>query len=221
MRELERILRAKASPAEFKWRKWYLGLEEYKADGPGRLSVRPKDAPAKIPLEWWIRFDAWMQRRAGKRVETSPGLIVKLKAQLATPKPAPVAVGQLSRHFHVSQFHCRDGTRVPESAIPGLKRLCDVVLEPLYVRYGGGRVNSGYRTRRYNSAIGGATNSFHTYELRPAYPAADLTFYRGRPADWAATARSCMPRGVGGVGRYDRSNFVHVDMRPYVSSWSL
>jgi hypothetical protein len=131
------------------------------------------------------------------------------------PKKRAQPVGQLSPHFNLSEFHCHDGTRVPAAAVPALKRLCVDYLEPMRARFGEAHVLSGYRHRAYNKRIGGATLSQHIYDLGPASVAADVWFKRGTPAEWAAFARKIADgRRVGGVGRYDRSGFVHVDNGP-------
>jgi uncharacterized protein YcbK (DUF882 family) len=126
---------------------------------------------------------------------------------------------RLGTFFWLSEFHCRDGRRVPSSAHAGLRRLVTQILDPMRRRFGPARVNSGYRHSAYNRRIGGERRSFHIYDERPSYPAADLTFRLGTPYTWAVYARQLMRRGTGGVGQYNRSRFVHVDQRPYVSSW--
>lgn len=122
----------------------------------------------------------------------------------------------LSPNFNVSEFDCHNGQEVPEKSIPALKILARGVLEPLRKKYGEATVNSGYRPRGYNKSIGGAPASHHIYELyNYDAPAADVRFAKGTPAQWAASARALRK---GGVGQYDRANFVHVDLGP-VRSW--
>ena len=135
---------------------------------------------------------------------------------------------RLSEHFDSSEFACKDGTPVPDAAIPALKELCIHILEPLRRKYGRCRVNSGYRTRSYNGKIGGARYSQHVYDDDPKSVAVDVTFERGTPTAWARSARwrfrtkrvwnglSSLQwrraRGKrGGVGTYVHQNFVHLD----------
>ena len=95
-------------------------------------------------------------------------------------------------------------------------KLCQVYLEPMRTKFGTCYVLSGYRHELYNRAIGGARHSQHIYEQSFESVAADLRFARGTPAQWAAEAkriRTAKAGGKGGVGRYDRSGFVHVDNR--------
>lgn len=121
---------------------------------------------------------------------------------------------QLSPNFSIGEFHCRDGTHVPQAAIPALQHLCRAYLENLRDRFGPVRINSGYRTRSYNASIGGASNSVHIYDAHPSAVAADITCDRGRPSDWANYLDNLNP---GGMGRY--STFVHVDNRQRMN-WS-
>lgn len=123
---------------------------------------------------------------------------------------------QMSEHFKAGEFDCHDGRKVPEAAYPALRRLCRDVLEPMRDRFGPCRVTSGYRPADYNRAIGGAAQSQHIYEIGPESVAADVSFARGTPAQWAAFAREL---GKGGVGQYDRSGFCHVDNGPRRDWW--
>ena len=68
----------------------------------------------------------------------------------------------------------------------------------------------------YNKKIGGATFSQHIYDLHPSTVAADLTFARGRPSEWADAAEPLCANG--GLVRYP--GFVHVDNRGTRSRWS-
>lgn len=124
---------------------------------------------------------------------------------------------QLSPHFNLSEFHTHDGTEVPERSEAAVQRLCRLVLEPMRTLYGPCRVVSGYRHRAYNQKIGGARNSFHVYDEHEAVEvAADVTFSRGNPTLWRHTANVLLLaryRRRGGIGRYPRGRFVHIDTR--------
>lgn len=128
---------------------------------------------------------------------------------------------RLSKNFTVEEFDCKDGTKVPKAAIPALEELCRNMLEPLRKKYGPVRVTSGYRTRSYNAAIGGASQSQHIYDDNPSSVAADITFRRGSVAQWARSAKwrfnakkVWRKRRRGGVGTYPASGFIHVDSGP-------
>ena len=60
----------------------------------------------------------------------------------------------------------------------------------------------------------------HIYETGFESVAADMRFAKGTPAQWAAEAKRLRAKagGKGGVGRYDRSGFVHVDNRGYAAT---
>jgi uncharacterized protein YcbK (DUF882 family) len=128
---------------------------------------------------------------------------------------------RLSKHFTVEEFDCKDGSKVQRRDYNGLEYLCRTFLEPLRKKYGRVKINSGYRTRRHNARIGGASQSFHVYTIHDGNDqAADITCARGTPAQWhrtLATIRRKKRQGKGGLGLY--SNFVHVDIRDYKSDW--
>lgn len=134
-------------------------------------------------------------------------------------RPKRPREGQLSPNFHVSEFDCRNGQKVPIYMYDDLKALCIKVLEPLRREFGPCVVNSGYRPQAYNASIGGEPNSFHRYELRKSQPAADTRYAKGGPRAWAAKARRLLG-SAGGVGTYVRSGFIHTDTRIYRSDWS-
>ena len=75
---------------------------------------------------------------------------------------------QLTEHFTLWEL-TRSGTaitlgikNVPDAReIEALRALCENILEPLRRRYGAITVTSGYRSRRLNAAVGGASDSQH------------------------------------------------------------
>ena len=129
----------------------------------------------------------------------------------------------LTAHYRASEFYCHDGSAVPIAARPGLVRLCKSFLEPMRAKFGTCFVLSGYRHERYNAGIHGARHSQHIYEQSFESVAADVRFARGSPALWAAEAkrlRKSRNGDKGGVGRYDRAGFVHIDNRGWKADWS-
>lgn len=128
---------------------------------------------------------------------------------------------RLSPHFTVEEFDCRDGTKVMARDYDGLKYLCRTFLEPLRKKYGRVTVHSGYRTRSYNSKVGGASNSYHIYNIHDGNDqAADISCTKGTPREWHTTLnriRQLSRQGKGGLGLYP--TFVHVDIRDYKSDW--
>jgi uncharacterized protein YcbK (DUF882 family) len=122
----------------------------------------------------------------------------------------------LSPHFKVSEFRDWHSHQLPPSYMDnGLRRLCREVLEPLRSRFGVCTVHSGYRTPATNAAVGGAPQSYHVYTARRRFPAADVSFARGTPHDWAEAADRLVPNG--GLGVYP--THIHVDQRPGRSRW--
>jgi predicted RNase H-like nuclease (RuvC/YqgF family) len=120
---------------------------------------------------------------------------------------------RLSEHFHRAEFDCRDGTPVPEAAMPALRALCQDFLEPLRASGGVVYINSGYRTRSYNAAVGGVGNSVHIYDEKPEMVAADL-MQSGRTPSQVADFHEANPEDNDqaiGLGRY--ATFTHIDNR--------
>lgn len=128
---------------------------------------------------------------------------------------------ELSANFDVSEFHSKDGEKVPATHHAPLKELCDHMLEHLRKKYGRCTVHSGYRSEAHNDRVGGARFSKHRYDENPGQVAADVSFERGTPRQWARSARWRFRtkriwnrRRRGGVGMYPNSGFVHVDSGP-------
>ena len=128
---------------------------------------------------------------------------------------------RLSKHFVVEEFDCKDGTKVTPREHAGLEYLCRQYLEPMRRKYGACSVHSGFRTRRHNASVGGEPNSYHIYPDHDGNDqAADVSFARGNPSQWHATAnaiRASKRRGRGGLGLY--RTFVHIDIRDYSANW--
>ena len=148
----------------------------------------------------------------GKRDRKLEHRIARLTRKIeAMQKPA----GQLTKSFHVREFDCRDGTPVPPYMELHLKELCVRHLQPLRDSGGVVSINSGYRHARYNASIGGASQSYHVYELRKKSPAADH-IQSGRSAG-AVQQWHEAHNPFDGMGFY--SGFTHGDDRGYRSRW--
>lgn len=132
--------------------------------------------------------------------------------------------GQITPHFHLNEFHTKDarGSAVPVRSWSAVTRLCKDYLEPMRREFGRCEIISGYRHRAYNSLISGAaTNSQHIYDETPKSVAADTRYDRGSPKEWVEHAQK-LRAGLGnegGIGRYDRDGFVHIDNRGYAADW--
>lgn len=131
--------------------------------------------------------------------------------------------GQITPHFNLNEFHTKDarGSAVPVNAWPAVIRLCEEFLEPMRAKFGTCIVLSGYRHRLYNDQIGGVRNSQHIYDETPGSVAADTRYAQGSPQQWVAHAKRLRTQAgsKGGIGRYDRSGFVHIDNRGFSADW--
>lgn len=148
-----------------------------------------------------------------------PGLRAWRKAKLAHRYPD----GKISEHFRHQEFWTHDGTPIPASDanLLGLRRHARLILEPMRDHFGPCHVVSGYRHRAYNAAIGGARNSHHIWDEHRSTPATDLIFVHGDAEAWGDhAARLCARNGIGGgIGKYRRLGFVHIDLRPDAARW--
>ncbi|MFV2052982.1 N-acetylmuramoyl-L-alanine amidase [Aliiroseovarius sp. YM-037] len=79
------------------------------------------------------------------------------------------------------------------------------------------KILSGYRNSAYNSCVRGASGSLHM-----KYNAIDWTASGRTIREWheiAKKVRSENPAFIGGIGRYDSKNFVHIDTRGSDVDW--
>lgn len=131
--------------------------------------------------------------------------------------------GQITPHFHLNEFHTKDtrGSAVPVDSWAAVIRLCEDYLEPMREKFGICTVLSGYRHRVYNAQVGGVLHSQHIYDDTPGSVAADTRYERGTPAQWVAHAKRLRAQlhNEGGIGRYDVSDFVHLDNRRKTADW--
>jgi uncharacterized protein YcbK (DUF882 family) len=123
--------------------------------------------------------------------------------------------GQLTSNFHIREFKCKDGSKVPE-ALEANVRLLATQLQVLRDYIGVPiTINSAYRTEAYNASIGGSPRSQHKQGK-----AADLVTSKYTPKQLAAIIRKLIKQGKmmqGGVGVYP--SFVHYDCRGTEARW--
>lgn len=122
---------------------------------------------------------------------------------------------QLSLHFKLSEFQCRDGS----DTVLVDSRLIDA-LERIRTACGNRAVSiySGYRTEAYNKKCGGAPKSQHLYGTAVDIAVAGVDALR--VAEIAETVLASM--GIqGGIGYYPNRTtpFTHVDVRPIRARW--
>jgi uncharacterized protein YcbK (DUF882 family) len=123
---------------------------------------------------------------------------------------------QLTPHFWLHEFDCKDGTPVPDEYVLHVYRLAEQ-LEVLREALGGSpmRITSGYRSPSHNKKVKGGKRSQHLLAK-----AADITV-AGVDAPFVyATAKRLIREGKmmkGGLGRY--SSFTHYDIRGRNARW--
>lgn len=123
---------------------------------------------------------------------------------------------KLTKNFNLAEFHCKDGTPVPEKYYDNVKELAknlqvlrDEIGEPLYVS------GSGYRTPSHNKKVGGAPQSQHL-----TASAADISAKNYTPKQLAKLIETLIKEGrmkQGGLGVYP--GFIHYDIRGEKARW--
>lgn len=123
--------------------------------------------------------------------------------------------GQLTNNFHIREFKCKDGTKVPDELFDNVKLLAeqlqalrDFIGIPIHL-------NSAYRTEAYNNRIGGSPKSQHKLAK-----AADLVTSKYTPKQLASIIKKLIKEGKmmqGGVGVYP--SFIHYDIRGTEARW--
>jgi len=123
--------------------------------------------------------------------------------------------GRLTTNFHIREFKCKDGSKVPE-ALEANVRLLAEQLQALRDHIGIPiHLNSAYRTEAYNASIGGSPKSQHKLAK-----AADLVTSKYTPKQLAAIIKKLIKEGKmmqGGVGVYP--SFCHYDCRGTEARW--
>jgi uncharacterized protein YcbK (DUF882 family) len=121
----------------------------------------------------------------------------------------------MTTNFHIREFKCNDGTKVPIELENNVRLLADQLQAlrdhidiPIHI-------NSAYRTDAYNTKIGGSPKSQHKLAK-----AADLTTQKYTPKQLGAIIKKMIKSGKmmqGGVGIYP--SFVHYDCRGTEARW--
>jgi uncharacterized protein YcbK (DUF882 family) len=126
-----------------------------------------------------------------------------------------MSFGKITDNFSWGEFHCKDGTHVPDSLMPNvveiaqnLQVLRDYLGCPIHI-------NSAYRTPYYNRRIGGVDNSFHIKAM-----AVDIVSRNHSPTQLKSIINGLINQGKmkqGGLSAY--ASFVHYDIRGYKARW--
>ena len=114
---------------------------------------------------------------------------------------------RLAAHFTVSEFASKDGAdevKIDLLLVQHLETIRQHFGKPV-------TVNSGYRTPAHNAAVGGVKGSYHVKGM-----AADIVVQGVKSKDVAQYAESLK---IGGIGWYEKSNFVHIDTRSGCVRW--
>lgn len=124
---------------------------------------------------------------------------------------------QITSHFKLSEFHCKNGAQYPLEWINRrLKPLCEA-LERIRSEFGGAAItiNSGYRTKEYNKQIGGAKNSQHCEGNAVDFKVENVD----ARTVYAVLEKLIEKRAIpdGGLGSY--KTWTHYDLRGHRARW--
>lgn len=148
---------------------------------------------------------------------------------------AKKAIKYLTRNFHISEFACKDGTKVPEHLIPNVQKLAEqlqilrneinrrIAVGLIVIKNKAGKlikevgisVNSGFRTVKYNKKINGAKYSKHLKAM-----AGDIVCGFISAEDIQEIIEDLIAEGKmeqGGLGKYNL--FTHYDVRGRKARW--
>lgn len=133
--------------------------------------------------------------------------------------------GQLTTNFHIREFKCKDGTKVPDELIPNVTELANnlqIIRDHVSKKYAPEKINgarlsliSAYRTEKHNEKVGGSPKSQHKKAK-----AGDLVSEVLTPKKLGAEIKWLIKQGKikqGGVGIYP--SFVHYDVRGTEARW--
>jgi len=107
----------------------------------------------------------------------------------------------IAKHFRLSEFACPCCKQVmlhPKLLVK-LIELRKILERPVYI-------NSGYRCPKYNQKVGGVVNSYHRIGLAADIKVKDISLIN--------LLEVCENIGFGGIGFYEKKNFLHLDVRP-------
>jgi uncharacterized protein YcbK (DUF882 family) len=124
---------------------------------------------------------------------------------------------QLTKNFNLSEFASNDGGEFTLEAKLNLEVLSKQ-LQIIRNHFGRAiQINSGYRSKEHNKAIGGASNSYHVKGM-----AADMRIEGVSPKALHGQIQMLIDAGKimqGGLGLYD--SFVHYDIRGHLARWNF
>ena len=108
---------------------------------------------------------------------------------------------KIAKYFNLSEFACPCCRRVMlhPKLLGKLVKLRNVLERPVYI-------TSGYRCPKYNQKIGGVVNSYHCIGLAADIKVGDINLIE--------LLEICENIGFGGIGFYEKKDFLHLDVRP-------
>lgn len=122
----------------------------------------------------------------------------------------------ITKHFDIAEFHCKDGTHYPLGWVAErLKPLCEALEIVRAITGKPMKIISGFRTPTWNKKVKGKVRSQHI-EGR----AADFTLQGITPKKLFEICDRFQKTGVlpkGGLGCYP--TFVHLDIRGSLARW--
>ena len=108
---------------------------------------------------------------------------------------------KIAKYFNLSEFACPccNLVMLHPKLLAKLVELRNVLERPVYI-------TSGYRCLEYNNKVGGVPNSYHRIGLAADIKAKDIGLIE--------LLEICENIGFGGIGFYEKKNFLHLDVRP-------
>lgn len=127
----------------------------------------------------------------------------------------------LTKNFEAKEFFSRTREGGPKQIPPPAKyagnlQALAINLQKIRDKVGRLNINSGYRTKKWNEAVGGASSSQHLYAK-----AADISSPNLTGEQLHSVILDMINKGEihnGGLGKY--KNFVHYDIRDTPARWS-
>lgn len=127
-------------------------------------------------------------------------------------------MGDMTKNFSRSEFACNGDNCCGHSSpiSPELVQNIQFLRDKVSTRLGRDTplsINSGFRCKRHNARVGGASESYHTYGI-----AADIATPRGlTDVEFYELAQTVPAFRDGGCGIYDGR--IHVDVRNGTARW--
>ena len=124
----------------------------------------------------------------------------------------------MTKNFSIGEFECKCGCIMPDEVLYNVVKLVnqlqtirDVIKTPI-------QINSAYRCRKHNKAIGGSASSQHILGK-----AADIVVRGYDPSlEIYPLIEELINEGLilqGGLGLYEKKGFVHYDIRKTKARW--